>query len=81
MALLGLSWSADGQNLFSGGCDNQAMMCKLQAKQQAQVAQHEQPISAIKALSSPWPNCVATASWDASIKVCIPYLCCFSLGD
>ncbi|KAK8850673.1 hypothetical protein IAR55_004593 [Kwoniella newhampshirensis] len=67
--VLDLTWSKDGQYVFSAGCDNAAQMYNVQTQQAQQVAQHDAPIKCIKYAEVPGSGPVLiTAGWDKQLK-------------
>ena len=63
--VLALHATTDG-HCFSGSCDNTVKMWRL-GGEPTQVAQHEQPVSAVRAI--PEMGALLTASWDKSVKL------------
>ncbi|WVQ95354.1 hypothetical protein IAU59_002451 [Kwoniella sp. CBS 9459] len=67
--VLDLTWSKDGQYLFSSGCDNLVQMYNMQTQQTQQVAQHDAPIKCIEFAEVPGSGPVLiTAGWDKKLK-------------
>ncbi|WVR08721.1 hypothetical protein IAU60_005779 [Kwoniella sp. DSM 27419] len=67
--VLDLTWSKDGQYLFSSGCDNLVQMYNMQTQQNQQVAQHDAPIKCIEFAEVPGSGPVLiTAGWDKKLK-------------
>lgn len=60
------AWSADGNSVFSGGCDNQAKKWDLASNQSTQVAQHDAPIRHLAWVQE--LNMLVTGSWDKTIR-------------
>ncbi|WVQ86232.1 hypothetical protein IAT38_008400 [Cryptococcus sp. DSM 104549] len=67
--VLDLTWSTDGQYLFSAGCDNAAQMYNVATGQAQQVAQHDAPIKCVEFADVPGSGQVLiTAGWDKKLK-------------
>eukprot|EP01026_Neomeris_dumetosa_P019115 TRINITY_DN1765_c0_g1_i2.p1 TRINITY_DN1765_c0_g1~~TRINITY_DN1765_c0_g1_i2.p1 ORF type:complete len:345 (-),score=34.25 TRINITY_DN1765_c0_g1_i2:393-1427(-) len=64
--LLCSAWTADGANVFIGGCDNQITMWNLQTNQTQVVAKHDQPVKHCFFL--PDKNMLVTGSWDKTLR-------------
>jgi mRNA export factor len=62
-------WSADGQQVFSAGCDKTAKMWNIAqpGHQGQQIAAHNEAIKCIAHVTVPSPM-VVTGSWDKTIK-------------
>ena len=61
------TWKDDGTTVFSGGCDKQVKMWPLlSGGQPVTVAMHDAPIKEIAWI--PEMNCLATGSWDKTLK-------------
>jgi mRNA export factor len=68
--VLDVAWSADGQAVFSGGCDKQAKMWQLGTNACTTVAAHDAPIKHIFYCANMGNGspCLVTGSWDKSIR-------------
>lgn len=64
--ILSCVWSADGQRVFTGGCDSVAKMWNLATNQSQVVAQHAAPIREV--VWSSTLNMLVTGSWDKTVK-------------
>lgn len=66
--VLDVCWKMDGSKVFSAGVDNLAKCYDLQTGQATDVAQHGQPVKAVR-----WTDLhnglLVTASWDKLLKV------------
>jgi hypothetical protein len=60
-------WTADGQNILSGGADGKGMMWEIGTGRFTQVAAHDAPIVGIFHAEFPSP-CIVTGSWDKTVK-------------
>lgn len=68
--VLDVAWSADGQQVFSAGCDKVVKMWTLATNNSVTVAAHDAPIRHVffsKDMGGGSP-CVVTGSWDKSIR-------------
>lgn len=66
--ILDLCWSKDGGKLFSAGADKTVRAFDMTTQQNAQVAAHNEPVSAIRWVDAPTGGVLATASWDKTLK-------------
>lgn len=68
--VLDVAWSADGQHVFSAGCDKIAKMWTLSTNNSVTIAAHDAPIRHVfysKDMGNGSP-CVVTGSWDKTIR-------------
>ncbi|KAI8139788.1 WD40-repeat-containing domain protein [Fennellomyces sp. T-0311] len=62
-----VGWSKDGSKVVSGGGDKTVRMTDMNTGQTTQVAEHAEPVKAVKFLDNN-PSIMATGSWDKTIK-------------
>lgn len=55
--------------MFSGGADKVAKCFELSTRVATQVAAHAEPVSAVRWIDTPTGGYLATASYDATLKV------------
>ena len=66
--VLSTHFSKDGTKLASGSADKSAKIFDLGSGQNQQVAAHDMPIKSVKFVTVGGTECLATASWDKSLK-------------
>jgi len=68
--VLSVTWSADGQAIFSAGCDKTAKMWSPATNQTQIVAQHDAPIKGVVYVTDVGNGspCIITGSWDKSVR-------------
>ncbi len=68
---LSCHWSKDGTKLASSSADKTVKMMDLNTGQTTQVAAHDAPIKSVKFVDGVggMPYCLATGSWDKTLKV------------
>eukprot|EP00030_Apusomonadida_sp_AF-17_P007280 a762_29.p1 GENE.a762_29~~a762_29.p1 ORF type:complete len:362 (-),score=99.96 a762_29:462-1520(-) len=64
--VLDVCWSPDGQNVFTGSCDQTGLMWNLETNQTTQVAAHDAPIRSV--FFEPTLQCLVTGGWDRKVR-------------
>lgn len=60
------TFTPDGQKLITGACDNKVRLRNLQTMQDQVIGIHDQPVKDVHWIQE--LSCVASASWDKSIR-------------
>ena len=72
----------DGKKVASGGADKAGRLFDVMTGQSMQVAQHEEPIKAVRWVEAPGQAPIlATGSWDRTIKVAALSPACHLCAD
>jgi mRNA export factor len=67
--VLSTHWFPDGSKVASGGCDNAVRVYDLQSGQSAQVGQHDNAVSSVRAIDlGTGAPIIASSSWDKTVK-------------
>ncbi|KAJ3757401.1 WD40-repeat-containing domain protein [Lentinula raphanica] len=66
--VLSVCWNEEGNRIFSGGVDNTGLMFDVATGQTIQVAQHDEPVKAVKWINMLHTGVLVTGSWDKTIK-------------
>ncbi len=72
---LSCHWSKDGSKLASVGADKVIRLFDVASGQQTQIPAHDAPIKCVRFVDGAGglPYCLATGSWDKTVKVGIFY--------
>jgi len=61
-----ISFHTSGAQVFSGGCDNEALCWDLASNRTMVIGKHDAPVKFVKWLGD--KNCLVTGSWDKTVK-------------
>jgi len=71
----------DGSKLFSAGADKAVRAFDMNTQQNAQVAAHGEPVSAIRWVDAPTGGVLASGSWDKTLKARLRILHPIAMAD